>query len=84
MDPRVGVTPDGHLFYHELTDVEAIFDVEVRLEDDPDEYERLIENVDVVEGTDRWDDLRDMVAGKAPSSNGWMLLLELRRFFGMP
>ena len=77
---QVGRTENRQLFYFDVlmnADRQHVFDIEARIEEDPDSYKNIVRSSEVVEGTRQYQGLRNALGEKALNPEFWLKLLEL-------
>lgn len=77
-DFMIGVTSDGHLFYHAFFggNGQVLFDIEARIERDNEKYNELVASLEVVEGSRRFADLGTKIGRQLLTPDMFMKLLE--------
>lgn len=77
---QIGVTDKNQLFYHAVlghADVQHVFDVEARIEENPNNFSTMVKSSQAVEGTSDFKMLGRAVGQKALTPDFWLKLLEL-------
>jgi hypothetical protein len=77
---EIASSRDGRIFYYGIfygADHPFVFHVELRLEENKKEFDKILQGSDAVKGNERFGGLRERVSRNALSSDFWFKLIDL-------